>query len=285
MRTVRQPGPPGSPRIEMAGGALETLSFPLRTGVTLHDAVTEPLIATGWRGGTAVITGGALNPFRYVMPGPPDGPDHVAYFTAPNAPVGVTVLERANVTLGWADGAPFTHCHAVWREPDGSRRGGHILPGETMVADAGTVSAWGFRDVSIETGFDAETNFTLFGVQEKPVNGVQAIAARVRPNEDIVRAVEAIAAAAGWRDATVRGSLGSLVGASFADGRVVDDLATEVLVRRGAIRNGRADLDLAVVDMEGRVHEGNLARGGNAVLITFDLIVERAAFGVSSSTP
>ncbi len=274
MRVLRQPGPLGFPRVEMAGGAIERMSFDLLPGVTLHEAMTGPMVAAGFQGGTVVVEGIALSPFRYVMPGPPDDPSHVAYFTAPVAPVGVTRLERANLTFGWAEGAPFLHCHAVWVEPDGARRGGHILPRETFVASAGCATAWGFRDIRVETTFDAETNFTLFGVQGALSPGADAVTARVRPNEDVTLAVEGIAAACDWSDAVVRGSLGSLVGATFADGRVVEDLATEVFVRSGIVRDGVASLDLAVVDMAGRVSDGVLARGRNAVLITFDLVVE-----------
>ena len=274
MRVLRQPGPLGFPRVDMASGAVEPLAFDLRPGVTLHEAVTGPMVAAGFQGGTVVVEALALSPFRYVMPGPPDDASHVAYFTAPVAPVGVTRLERANLTFGWADGAPFLHCHAVWVEPDGSRRGGHILPRETVLTSGGCATAWGFRDVRVETAFDAETNFTLFGVRGATAAGAGAVMARVRPNQDVTLAVEAIASAHGWSDAVVRGSLGSLVGARFADGRVVEDIATEVFVRAGAVRSGVATLDLAVVDMAGQVSDGVLARGQNAVLITFDLVVE-----------
>jgi hypothetical protein len=95
----------------------------------------------------------------------------------------------------------------------------------------------------------------------------------VKPNEDIVTAVEAIAACAGIADATVRGSLGSLIGASFTDGRILDDIATEVLVRQGNVREGKADLELLVVDMQGDVHTGHLVRGQNPVCITFDVVL------------
>ena len=54
----------------------------------------------------------------------------------------------------------------------------------------------------------------------------------------------------------------------------MSDHATEVLVRDGSIRNGRAALDLLVVDMQGRVHEGWLQRGDNPVCITFDLFLQ-----------
>ena len=86
----------------------------------------------------------------------------------------------------------------------------------------------------------------------------------------------AVAAAHGMRDAEVRGSLGSLIGARFTDGSRVDDRATEVLVRGGAVRNGVATLDLLVVDMMGRVHDGELVRGDNPVCITFDFVLTRA---------
>ncbi len=79
------------------------------------------------------------------------------------------------------------------------------------------------------------------------------------------------------RDAVVRGSLGSLIGARFTDGRAVDDHATEVLVREGSVRDGVAAIDMLVVDMQGRVHEGRLARGANPVCITFDLVLEDVA--------
>ena len=50
--------------------------------------------------GDLVVKGGALNPFRYVMPGPADDASHVAYFSAPRAPMGVTRIEQANATFG-----------------------------------------------------------------------------------------------------------------------------------------------------------------------------------------
>ena len=53
---------------------------------------------------------------------------------------------------------------------------------------------------------------------------------------DFVTAVEDIAARCGMRDAVVRGSLGSLVGAVFVDGASVPDYATEVLVASGSVR-------------------------------------------------
>lgn len=101
-----------------------------------------------------------------------------------------------------------------------------------------------------------------------------AVVARIRPNEDVCTAVETIARQHGMRDAIVRGSLGSLIGARFTDGREVADDATEVLVRSGAVHDGVATIEMVVVDMRGKVHEGCLTRADNPVCITFDLVLE-----------
>jgi predicted DNA-binding protein with PD1-like motif len=251
---------------------MQALPLALTPGATLNDAITAPLVEAGFQCATVTFKGTGLNPFRYVMPGPADDDSHVAYFTAPRAPEGMTRIEQGNATFGWAGGKPFIHCHAAWTEPDGRRRGGHILPGETIVTEPGEATAWGFRTIRIEALPDPETNFTLFQPSGTTIG--RDLVARVKPNEDILLALETIARAHRIGDAVVRGSLGSLIGARFTDGGRVDDHATEVLVREGYIRGGKAALDLLVVDMRGEVHQGWLQRGENPVCITFDLVLE-----------
>ena len=276
IRSLRQPGPAHPSRIDCFRGQPRPLHFALAPGMTLNEAITAPLVAAGLQSGTVVFKDTALNPFCYVMPGPADDASHVAYFTAPRAPSGTTVIEQGNATFGWADGKPFLHCHAVWIEPDGSRRGGHILPRETIIAESGEATARGFTNIRTEATSDLETNFTLFQPSSTgPGPGAgSGLVARIKPNEDILTAMETIARTHGMRDAVVRGSLGSLIGARFADGHQVADHATEVLVRQGHIRDGKAALDLLVVDMRGQVHEGWLQHGQNPVCITFDLFLE-----------
>lgn len=110
----------------------------------------------------------------------------------------------------------------------------------------------------------------------QPSNGTTGadLIARIKPNEDVLTALETIARTHGIRNATVQGSLGSLIGANFSSGGQVDDHATEVLVRRGHVRDGIAALELLVVDMRGEVHEGWLQRGQNPVCITFDIFLQ-----------
>ena len=274
IRSLRQPGPADPDRIDAFQGDPCPLRLALTPGLSLNQAITAPLVEAGFQCGTVVLQATALNPFRYVMPGPADDDRHVAYFSAPRAPSGTTRIEQANATFGWADGKPLIHCHAVWIEPDGSRRGGHILPLETIVAEPGEATAWGFHCIRIDAKPDAETNFTLLqpsGSQAAPGRG---IVTRIKPNQDIIEALETIARNHRFRNAVLRGSLGSLIGARFSDGAEVDDHATEVLVRAGGIRDGRAALELLVVDMRGQVHQGWLRRGENPVCITFDLVLE-----------
>jgi predicted DNA-binding protein with PD1-like motif len=272
MRTLRQPGPIHPDRIDVFRGEPQALDIRLRPGATLNEAITAPMVAAGFQCGTVTFKGVAVSPFRYVMPGPADDGRHVAYFSAPREPLGITRIEQGNATFGWADGKPFIHCHAVWVEPDGSRRGGHILPHETVVAEPGEAVGWGFRTVRIDAAADPETNFTLF--QPDGTNVGSGLVVRVKPNEDIITAIETVVRREGIRDAEVRGSLGSLIGARFSHGGGVDDHATEVLVREGHVRDGNAALELLVVDMRGHVHEGWLRRGENPVCITFDLVLE-----------
>jgi len=276
IRSLRQPGPTHPSRIDCFRGAVSSRRLTLQPGMTLNEAITGPLVAAGFQCGTVTFTGTELNPFHYVMPGPADDASHVAYFTAPRAPAGTTRVEQGNATFGWADGKPFVHCHAAWTEPDGSRRGGHILPLETIIAAPGEATAWAFNTIRIEATADPETNFTLFQPSGNANTG-SGLVARIKPNEDVVTALETIARTHGVRDAVVRGSLGSLIGARFTDGSQVVDHATEVLVREGFIRNGLAELDLLVVDMGGAVHEGWLRRGDNPVCITFDLFLQVAS--------
>jgi predicted DNA-binding protein with PD1-like motif len=275
MRSLLQPGPVHPRRIESFGAAAQRLTFPLQPGMTLLQAATGRLVDAGWRGGTLTFAGAAFSPFRYVMPGPPDDASHVAYFSAPREPAGITRIEQANATFGWHDGKPLLHCHAVWTEADGARRGGHILPAEAIVVAPATVHAWGFTDIAIETSQDPETNFPLLQPSGSSLPQAPAVVARIRPNEDIVSAVETIARTHQMPHATIRGSLGSLIGAQFEEGAKVSDDATEVLVRAGRVTAGVAEIDLLAVDGRGHVHQGRLQRGANPVCITFDLVLTR----------
>jgi predicted DNA-binding protein with PD1-like motif len=276
MRSLRQPGPASADRIESFDAQSRRLDYALEPGLTLNEALTRPLLAAGMACGTLRFSDARLDPFAYVTPHPSPDAAHVAYFSPTRRPSGGASVEVANATFGWRDGAPFVHCHAAWTEADGARKGGHILPLETIVASGAAVTAWATADVTIEAEADPETNFPLFRPLRR--GGVSAgrgtVIARVRPNEDIVSAVEAVCRRHGLSQAAVRGSLGSLIGARFEHGERVADIATEVLVLQGDVTPQGARLEMLVVDMAGDVHRGWLKRGDNPVCITFELVLE-----------
>lgn len=272
-RTLTHPGPVHPRRIDGIAGTARRITFVAPAGVSLLEGLTRPLVEAGFQAATLRFAGAVADPFRYVMPDhAPDG-RHVAYFSATQTPAGPARIDQAAATFGWNQDRPFLHCHAAWTEADGRRRGGHILNADSLLTSPADVEAWGFDGARIAMADDPETNFTLFQPFGESRPGGGAVLARVRPNEDIITAIETIARTHGLPNATIQGSVGSLVGTVFDDGRVIPDHATEVLVTQGQVRDGRATLDLMSVDMAGQVHAGRLARGQNPVCITFDLVL------------
>ena len=143
-------------------------------------------------------------------------------------------------------------------------------------------TAWLLDGAVFEVLADAETGFALFKPQPCAPAGAappNALAVRVAPNEDICSALEALCLAQGITHATVRGGVGSIVGAAFDDGRQVEPFVTELLVQQGRISPGPdgapvAALDVSLVDHTGGLASGRLARGANAVLVTFELVLQ-----------
>ena len=283
-RVIRQPGPPAPERIVAVEGAGRPLILDLPAGMPLLEAVRRGFAAAGFAGGTVAVDGLALGPFAYVQPALSRTPEHAAHYSGIFRPAGVTRLEHGAMTFGRRDGAAFFHCHALWREADGRSSGGHILPEEAMLAEPARVPAFGVAGGVFEARHDPETNFTLFGpVPEAGAAGAgapaRAVALRLRPNQDLCVALESFCAARGIAQARIHGGVGSCIGARFTDGRVVRNFATEAFIRHGVIAPGvdgapEAALDIALVDFTGTLAAGRLVRGGNPVLMTWEIVLE-----------
>ncbi|WP_348601450.1 DUF296 domain-containing protein [Phyllobacterium sp. SB3] len=280
-RRLLQPGPVAVQRFESFEGGGRKLQFTLETGLSLNDAIARPLLAANLRAASLVIEGGAFAPFRYLMPALSTDGIHAAWYSEQYSPAGEVQLECGNVTFGERDGAPFIHCHAMWNEADGSRNVGHILPHETIVSKPIRATAWGVDSVAMVSEPDSETRFTLFHpvLREQTEEGAQGsrmIFARVAPNEDIIESLEAICRKHAMKNAVLRGSIGSLIGARYLDGSRVDDTATEVFVLQGMVSTNTTatQLEIAMVDTYGVITRGFLKRGENPVCITFELCLE-----------
>jgi len=251
------------------------------------STLSSVLDAHGAQSAVAMLRGGDFSPFVYVMPALSRTPEHAVYFSERHVPQVPVRLETATVTVGRRDRQPWLHCHGTWLDANGERQGGHMLPNEAIISQPIAAAIWLLRGVDFVVMPNEETCFTLFQPMATTATAalpgaVRAIALQVSPNEDLCSALEAECVARGITQARIRGGVGSLVGAVFDDGRTVEPFVTEVLVREGLIHTSsdgelRADIDVSVVDYLGGLAEGRLLRGANAVLVTFELVIEPLA--------
>jgi predicted DNA-binding protein with PD1-like motif len=283
MRSIQQPGRPVAERIQWVEVRGRAFSITLEAGLTLLEAARRGFAAKGFASGTLNMGRGALGPFGYVMPALSKTGENAAFYSDTFRPVGVTKLKLATLTLGERDGAPFFHCHGLWREAGGRMSGGHMLPEETFVAEPFAVEAFGIDGAVFAAEPDPETNFKLFGPVPRASTSAKAsnraFAMRLRPNQDFARCLEAFCRGRGVARAKIHGGVGSTIGARFADGNVIEPFATELAITSGVLAPGtsgapEATLDVALIDYTGGIGQGRLIRGDNPVLMTMELVVE-----------
>jgi uncharacterized protein len=107
--------------------------------------------------------------------------------------------------------------------------------------------------------------------------------ARIAPNEDLIQGVEKLCLAEGFKNAFVRGALGSLVDAclSTLDGNClqIKGPAVEIVSLAGEVRENddgslSASLSGVVADTEGNVYGGPFVAGSNPICMTFEVTLE-----------
>jgi uncharacterized protein len=107
--------------------------------------------------------------------------------------------------------------------------------------------------------------------------------ARIEPNEDLVLGVEKLCLAEGFRNAFVRGALGSLVDACLGtlDGNYlqIKGPAVEIVSLAGEVRSTgdrslQPSLTGVVADTEGNVYGGPFIAGSNPICVTFEVTLE-----------
>lgn len=281
LRTIRHPGPISPERAAAIAGAAVPLQFTLEPGQSVDVAIAKGFASFGCTGGVVEFRGGRCDPFQFVMPAASPDALHAAWYSETFEPAGSVEIERACAIVGWRDGKSFIHCHGIWNSSNG-RQMGHMLGPATIVAEPIIVTGIGSRTAAFKALPDPETNFTLFepvSVSEDTARASdpRVLLAKVRPNEDISLAIETICSQHGINAANVYG-IGSLNEVRFTNGTRVDSHATEVLFRKGRVTSvdglPRASLDIDVVDLQGRIFEGEIVRGDNPVCVTFELVVE-----------
>lgn len=315
MRHIQHPGTAQAERTQCVAGTAHIMELDLPAGVSLLAAITQALDPLQADSAVLELHDGACEPFAYVLPAMSETPVHAVYYSQRyQAPAGATRLQAGCITYGRREGSPWLHCHAIWTEADGTERCGHILPDETVLATPLRVTATLLRGMRFEVAPDAETNFSLFqpraaaagAASEAGMNdggdtgrhtgggaaalanaadsmhgatAAEAYALQIRPNEDFCTALESLCAQRGIRRAALRGGVGSLIGATFDDGRTVQPIATELFIDHGVVEPGPdgrpcATVDVTLVDYTGATSRGRLRRGANPVLVTFELVVQ-----------
>lgn len=299
---LRHPGPRAADRRQAVAADLRPIAGRLRAGGVLMDEVAALFAATGCRGGVLFLDGVVCDPFRYVLPALAVDEDHAAFYSATHAPEGRVRIGASTASVGRREGAAFLHCHGRWLA-GGREAMGHVLPLDCRLAADAEVTGIGSASAWFEGLHDPETNFTLFsaagGIGDDGTGGGgtgrdgtgsnragrdgtgrdgtegHGCLLRLRPEEDVVAVVEAVAAAQGLARARVHG-IGSICGVAFEGGGRVDCVATEVRIDAGRIEDGAARIDVSVVDTEGGIHAGRLLRGRNPVGVTFEIVIAPA---------
>jgi len=117
---------------------------------------------------------------------------------------------------------------------------------------------------------------------------------RIRPNEDLVTAVEAVCREHRLAHAIVRSAVGSLVDAVLEVGDRTLEVAgpgIEILTLAGEVRSDKlgvpeADLRGTIADGKAQVYGGRFRRGANPICITLELVLQEwlPAAGASRET-
>jgi len=105
---------------------------------------------------------------------------------------------------------------------------------------------------------------------------------RLRPNEDLVGALEAACREHGLRHAIVRSAVGSLVDAVLEAGDLTQEVpgpGIEILTLAGEVRSDaaglpQADLRGTIADGKAQVYGGRFRRGANPICITLELVLQ-----------
>lgn len=278
MRSILHPGTPVAPRAPALPCRVRSLDVTFAADRPVLEAVTEALAPLGIDSAVVEIAGGALDPLVYVMPAPSDDGVHAAWYSQTHAPEGRSPIDAMTFTYGRRDGKPFLHCHGIWMHADGSRHAGHLMPMDARFAEPVSARVLAVSGAILDQPEDEETRFRLFtpvahGAEQ---DGRRGLLCRIKPNADVHLAIEQLCAENAIATASLHG-IGSLVGCDFIDGAHMTSYASELFIRSGTVetRDGdlRAALDIAIVDIDGGIFEGEIVRGGNVVCVTFELLV------------
>lgn len=165
MRTLKQPGPPLQPRrvLEWAAPA-QDLRVTLAAGQDLLCGLVAALAERGVVHAAVQVISADVARMAYLTGAEDPSGARVATYGPPTWLEGPVTLLGGNGILGpGPEGETLLHCHAVMVDGDGRLHGGHLPPGDCLLAAGGAVAvATPLREAAFAAAYDSETNYPLF---------------------------------------------------------------------------------------------------------------------------
>ena len=165
MRTLVQPGAPLQPRrlLEWAAPTAD-LRVTLAAGQDLLLGLVVALAARSVSHAAVQVLSADIARMAYLTGQPDHSGQRVATYGAPTWLEGPVTLLGGNGILGpGPDGDTLLHCHAVMVDAAGRLHGGHLPPGDCLLAAGGAAAlVTPLREAAFAAAFDSETNYPLF---------------------------------------------------------------------------------------------------------------------------
>ena len=275
IRKVDHPGPVCAERVDLVRTKGRKLEVMLKPDIPLEDAVAQALSDQAIDSAWLEIADARVSALAYVIPAHAPGKEQVAWYSDVHS-FGAGRIDQMGMIVGTYNGASFLHGHGIWAPESAQQAMGHILAPQTILAESVLARGIGLCGACFDRRLDTETRFELFHIDPSGATGGDFAALRLRPNQDFTMALDQACSTLAWPGARVHG-LGSLIGATFEDGRVLESLPTEFLVTDAVAGIGGATPEILIVGVDGsdNILSGCLSRGENAVLVTAELVLER----------
>ncbi|WP_421850379.1 DUF296 domain-containing protein [Oricola sp.] len=258
--------------MELAACRGREIEVTLASGIPLEEAVAKALAPEALDSAWLEIVDAPVDKLGYVIPALATDDQHAAWYSKAYG-FASGRINHLGLIVGRYAGAHFMHGHGLWTGDGEPQAMGHVLPQETVLSEPVHVRGVGLIGAEFDRLPDAETNFELFRVRQTEPQAADHAAVRLLPNQDFATALDNATSQLGWNNARVYG-IGSLIGAQFEDGSMLDSLPTEFLVTRAVSGPGGQEPDIAIVGIDGGdIMSGRLSRGQNAVLVTAELVL------------
>ncbi|MBL1421844.1 MAG: DUF296 domain-containing protein [Alphaproteobacteria bacterium] len=279
---IEQPGTVGAAYVT-ASTRVDEFEFVLPAGVSIADAVTQELAARHYAGAYLYFTKGRIAHAEYVIPDVTPDAEHVAWYSPMHKVSSASQFECAGINCG--QGEPYYHCHASASDVTTQKTNvmGHFLLENSTFSQDVIITAMGYKDAFFNRIADQQTGFNLLSpevVNQINAQQADAILLRIAPNVEVSQPIIELCQQYGWQKASIHG-VGSLIGAHFADGRILNNFMTEFLITKGNVDltkdSAQCQLEIVIVSEQDEIMQGLLAQDTNPVLITSEFIIRRLA--------